>query len=80
MQVTWCQIEATVTDPKDINPFSDLDSTAPKDIPPLTVMSLSVRTIVNHQENNREIVCATARIWKNRMHFFFAVFPMTTLT
>jgi len=28
-------------------------------------MSLSVRTIVNHKENKREIVCATARIWHN---------------
>ncbi|KAI0077749.1 DNA polymerase alpha catalytic subunit [Panus rudis PR-1116 ss-1] len=63
--VSWCKLEVTVSDPKDINPFSDSDSNAPKDCPPLTVASLSVRTIVNHQENNREIVCATARIWHN---------------
>jgi DNA polymerase alpha subunit A len=37
-------------------------------MPPLNVMSLSVRTIVNHQENKREIVCASARIWHNSMY------------
>ncbi|KAK0489470.1 hypothetical protein IW261DRAFT_1445337 [Armillaria novae-zelandiae] len=55
----------TVSDPKDFNPFSDSDPSAPKDTPPLTVMSLSVRTIVNHTENMKEIVCVTARIWHN---------------
>ncbi|KAI0796194.1 hypothetical protein C8Q75DRAFT_863184 [Abortiporus biennis] len=63
--VSWCKLEVTVNDPKDFNSFPDTDPTAPKEIPPLTVTSLSVRTIVNHQENSREIVCATARIWSN---------------
>ena len=52
-------------DPKDINPFPETDHDAPKDMPPLTVMSLSVRTVVNHKENKREVVCATARVWSN---------------
>ncbi|KAI5895199.1 uncharacterized protein SCHCODRAFT_02572448 [Schizophyllum commune H4-8] len=63
--VSWCKFEATVSDPKDINPFPETDHQAPKETPPLTVMSLSVRTIVNHVQNKREIVCATARIWHN---------------
>ncbi|KAG6831739.1 hypothetical protein H0H87_004008 [Tephrocybe sp. NHM501043] len=63
--VSWCKIEATVSDPKDINPFLETDANAPRDMPSLTVVSLSVRTIVNHQENKREVVCATARIWHN---------------
>jgi len=54
-----------VSDPKDVNPFPETDHDAPKDMPPLTVMSLSVRTVVNHKENKREVVCATARIWSN---------------
>jgi len=54
-----------VSDPKDINPFPETDTEAPRDMPPLTVMSLSVRTVVNHKENKREVVCATARIWSN---------------
>ena len=65
VQVSWCKVEATVSDPKDIRPISDRDPTAPKANPPLTVMSLSIRTIVNHKANHREIVCATARIWSN---------------
>ncbi|KAH9066550.1 DNA polymerase alpha catalytic subunit [Lactarius vividus] len=63
--VSWCKFEVTVTDPKDINPFPETDLNAPRDTPPLTIASLSIRTIVNHHENIREIVCATARIWSN---------------
>ncbi|KAL6306263.1 DNA polymerase alpha catalytic subunit [Sparassis latifolia] len=63
--VSWCKVEATVSDSKDINPFPETDAKAPREIPPLTVMSLSLKTIVNHKQNNREIVCATARIWSN---------------
>lgn len=63
--VSWCKFEATVSDPDDINPFPETDHQAPKETPPLTVMSLSVRTIVNHVQNKREVVCATARIWQN---------------
>jgi len=35
-------------------------------MPPLTVMSLSVRSIVNHHDNKQEIVCTTSRTWQNR--------------
>lgn len=55
-----------MSEPKDINPFPETDPNAPKDMPPLTVMSLSLRTIVNYKENKREVVCATARTWSNR--------------
>lgn len=54
-----------MNDPKDINPFSDADNDAPREMPPLTMMSLSIQTIVNHRENNREIVCVSARTWHN---------------
>ncbi|KAJ6561161.1 DNA polymerase family B-domain-containing protein [Mycena vulgaris] len=64
---SWCKLEASVSDPKDVNPFPETDATAPKDTPPLTVMSLSVRTIVNHQENKREVVCVAARTWHNML-------------
>ncbi|TBU30600.1 DNA polymerase alpha catalytic subunit [Dichomitus squalens] len=63
--VSWCKVEATVSDPKDINPFAETDDDAPKETPPLTIVSLSLRTVVNHRENIREIVCATSRIWSN---------------
>lgn len=60
-----------MSDAKDINPFPETDPDAPKDMPPLTVMSLSLRTVVNHKENKREVVCATARIWTNSESFLF---------
>ena len=70
LQISWCKFEVTVSDPKDISPFPETDQDAPKDMPPLTVMSLSVRTVVNHKENKREVVCATARIWANSESVF----------
>ena len=42
-------------------------------MPPLTVMSLGVRTVVNHKENKREVVCATARIWPNSESTFLFI-------
>ncbi|KAJ7178608.1 DNA polymerase family B-domain-containing protein [Mycena crocata] len=62
---SWCKLEVTVSDAKDINPLAKTENEPEKDMPPLTVMSLSVRTIVNHQENKREVVCVTARTWHN---------------
>ncbi|KAG6836574.1 hypothetical protein H0H93_006598 [Arthromyces matolae] len=68
--VSWCKLEATVSDPKDINPFSETDPNAPKDTPPLTVVSLSVRSIVNHQENKREVACENVREGKVKIDDF----------
>ncbi|EGN95137.1 hypothetical protein SERLA73DRAFT_77147 [Serpula lacrymans var. lacrymans S7.3] len=59
--ISWCKLEASVSDPKDVSPI--FDNTP--DAPPLTIMSLAVRTVVNHHENKREIVCVTGRIWKD---------------
>ncbi|KAF5385639.1 hypothetical protein D9757_005457 [Collybiopsis confluens] len=63
--VSWCKLEFVVEDPKDFNPVSDSEDNAFKVTPPLNIMSLSARTIVNHRENNREIVCVTARTWRD---------------
>ncbi|KAN0062591.1 DNA-directed DNA polymerase alpha catalytic subunit pol1 [Thecaphora frezii] len=61
--VSWCKLEVSVEDPKDISPVLDTDATAPKEMPPLTVMSLSTRSVVNHKENKRELVTVSARTW-----------------
>lgn len=58
-------MEATVADPKLVNPFSDMDDKAPRACPPLTVMSLAIRTVVNHQLSTREIVTTSIRVWEN---------------
>jgi DNA polymerase alpha subunit A len=47
-----------------VNPFPETDQAAPKDIPPLTVMSLAVRTIVNHEANCQEILAVTTSVWE----------------
>lgn len=67
-QASWCKIEFAVADPKSVNPMSEADPTAPKDTPPLTVMSIALRTIVNHRENKTEILCATTRTWEGCEH------------
>ncbi|BGO92070.1 DNA-directed DNA polymerase alpha catalytic subunit pol1 [Rhodotorula toruloides] len=59
---SWTKFKAEVDD-KDISPFSSSDATAAKDVPRLTVLSLSSRTVVHLKENKREIVCAAARVW-----------------
>ncbi|KAL0059069.1 DNA-directed DNA polymerase alpha catalytic subunit pol1 [Marasmius tenuissimus] len=46
-------------------PEVNFKGSAPTVIPPLTVLSVSVRTVVNHKDNRREVVCSTARIWHN---------------
>ncbi|KAG8907664.1 DNA-directed DNA polymerase alpha catalytic subunit pol1 [Tulasnella sp. 403] len=62
-QVSWCRVEVEVNNPKHVRPFPESDATAPRDMPPLTVMSLSLRTIINHATSQREVVCASARFW-----------------
>lgn len=61
--VSWCKLEVKVKNPKMINPCSDADPMA-KEIPPLDILSLSVRDVMNHKDNKKEIVCVTARIWQ----------------
>ena len=64
-QISWCKLEINVSDPKTVKPFSENDESAPKEMPPLTVMSLSARSIVNHQANKKEIVSTCARVWQD---------------
>ncbi|KAF8739169.1 DNA polymerase alpha catalytic subunit, partial [Rhizoctonia solani] len=61
-QFSWCKLEVIVRDPKAVNPLS---GDAGTNMPPLTVVSLAARTVVNHKENKREIVCASMRIWES---------------
>lgn len=65
LQSSWCKLEFYVTDPSEVNPFSETDPSAPKDTPPFTIMSISLRTIVNHRENKTEILSVSMRTWDN---------------
>jgi len=62
---SWVQVRGDCRGPKRHQSFCGDRSKRPRDTPSLTTASLSIRTIVNHHENIREIVCATARIWSN---------------
>ncbi|KIK93692.1 hypothetical protein PAXRUDRAFT_12489 [Paxillus rubicundulus Ve08.2h10] len=59
--ISWCKLEASVADPKNVTPMGD----GALELPPLTIMSLSVRTVVNHIENKREVVCVSGRVWRD---------------
>ncbi|KAG1174483.1 hypothetical protein G6F71_004866 [Rhizopus microsporus] len=59
---TWCKVEITVDDPKAVNPLVDETGNRPINIPPLTVMSLCLRTILNSKKNTNEIVAASALV------------------
>ncbi|GAA5986163.1 hypothetical protein JCM11641_004732 [Rhodosporidiobolus odoratus] len=61
---SWTKFEAEV-DHENVAPFAANDSNAPKDVPRLTILSLSSRTVVHLKENKREIVCAAARVWEH---------------
>ncbi|KAI9257390.1 DNA polymerase family B-domain-containing protein [Phascolomyces articulosus] len=59
---TWCKAEAIVEDPKLVNPLRDDHGNSPNHIPPLVIMSLSLRTVMNHQKNQNEIVAASGLV------------------
>ncbi|KAG1468258.1 hypothetical protein G6F56_003936 [Rhizopus delemar] len=59
---TWCKVEITAEDPKTVNPLMDELGNRPIHVPPLTVMSLCLRTIMNSKKNLNEIVAASALV------------------
>ncbi|KAL8993554.1 MAG: hypothetical protein Q9169_006262 [Polycauliona sp. 2 TL-2023] len=59
---SWCKFEAQVSSPKSITVLSESDNL---DAPPLTFMSISLRTMLNVKENKQEILVASARVYEN---------------
>ena len=60
--ISWTKLEVEAQ-VGDIAPFAENDAAAPKAAPPLTILSLSARTVLHLAENKRELVCASARVW-----------------
>ncbi|KAI0393654.1 hypothetical protein F5Y17DRAFT_431287 [Xylariaceae sp. FL0594] len=56
------KLEVLVHDPDTISTLSDSDNL---DAPPLTLMSLSMRSVFNAKENKAEILAISARIYEN---------------
>ncbi|GME25628.1 DNA-directed DNA polymerase family B pol2 [Neofusicoccum parvum] len=59
---SWCKLEALVERPVGITPLGETDNL---EAPPLTVMSIALRTTFNAKDNKQEILMASARIYEN---------------
>lgn len=58
---SWCRFEVQVEKPQQISILGD-DSSEP---PPLTLMSMALRTHMNVKENKQEIIVISCRIYEN---------------
>ncbi|KAK3078002.1 hypothetical protein LTS18_008688, partial [Coniosporium uncinatum] len=59
---SWCKLEAQVKTPQTITTLGDSDNL---EAPPLTLMSIALRTTFNAKDNKQEILVASARIYEN---------------
>ncbi|KAJ4349852.1 DNA-directed DNA polymerase alpha catalytic subunit pol1 [Didymosphaeria variabile] len=59
---SWCKLEALVTKPNNITALDNSDNV---EAPPLTLMSISLRTKFNAKDNKQEILMASAMIYDN---------------
>ncbi|KAL8931237.1 MAG: hypothetical protein Q9211_007119, partial [Gyalolechia sp. 1 TL-2023] len=59
---SWCKFEVQVSSPKSVTVLSESDGLG---APPLTFMSISLRTTLNVKENKQEILVASARVYEN---------------
>lgn len=57
-----CKLEVQVSKPNLITPLSESETL---DAPPLTIMSIVMRTILNVKDNKQEILAISARIYQN---------------
>ena len=59
---SWCKLELQVVEPKLITTLSESENL---DAPPLTLMSIALRTTYNAKDNKQEILIASARFYDN---------------
>lgn len=59
---SWCKLELQVANPKKI---AVTEAAENLDAPPLTFMSIALRTTLNVKENKQEILVASARVYDN---------------
>lgn len=59
---SWCKFEVVVSKPDKV---SNLDDSEDSGAPPLTLMSIALRTSLNVKENKQEILMASARVYEN---------------
>ncbi|PNS17184.1 hypothetical protein CAC42_7238 [Sphaceloma murrayae] len=59
---SWCKLELQVDQPKLVTTLGDSDNL---EAPPLNLMSIAIRTIMNEKTNQQELFVASARIYPN---------------
>ncbi|KAH7045436.1 DNA polymerase family B-domain-containing protein [Linnemannia elongata] len=59
-KVSWCKAEFIVDNEKDIKPMNESSDLPP---PPLVVMSLSMRTVINPKDKTNEIVSVSTSVY-----------------
>lgn len=59
---SWCKFEVQISSPKSVTVLSESDGL---DAPPLTFMSIALRTMLNVKENKQEVLVASARVYEN---------------
>ena len=59
---SWCKYELEVISPKTIEVLKDAENL---EAPPLTIMSIALRTTMNVKENKQEILLASTRVYEN---------------
>lgn len=59
---SWCKLELQINRPNLVSTLGDSDNL---EAPPLTMMSIALRSTMNVKENKQEILVASARIYEN---------------
>lgn len=59
---SWCKLELQVSKPNNIAILGDSENL---EAPPLTLMSISLRTVFNAKDNKQEILAASAMVYDN---------------
>ncbi|BFZ56534.1 DNA-directed DNA polymerase alpha catalytic subunit pol1 [Savitreella phatthalungensis] len=62
---TWCKTEFGVADPEQIVTIPDLAAIGLPDVPPMTLASIAIRTVLNKKDNKSEIAVISARIYQD---------------
>ena len=57
-QLSWCRVELSLTDPKKLKVLEDIQT-----MPPLTIATINMRTVMNHEKKINEIVCANVLVY-----------------
>jgi DNA polymerase alpha subunit A len=60
---SWCKFEVQVSKPGKVSNLGESEEGT--EAPPLTLMSIALRTTLNAKENKQEILLASARIYEN---------------